>query len=76
VVTDIVMPGMSGLELADRLAARHPGVPVLFVSGYAEDAAENRLALSTGRELLGKPFRPQQLVEHVRRLLESRPRGR
>ena len=76
VVSDIVMPGMSGLELADRIAARHPGVPVLFVSGYAEDAAENRLLRSAGRELLGKPFRPQQLVERARRMLDIRRRAR
>jgi PAS domain S-box-containing protein len=71
-VTDVVMPGMSGLELADRVAELRPGMPVLFVSGYAEDAVENRLLRSAGRELLGKPFRPQQLVERVRRLLPAR----
>jgi PAS domain S-box-containing protein len=75
VVTDIVMPGRSGLELADRIAETHPDVPVLFVSGYAEDAAEHRHARVAGRELLAKPFRPQQLVERVRQLLDAQ-RGR
>ena len=75
VVTDIVMPGMSGIELAERLAASHPGVPVLFVSGYADEAAESRGAGAAGRELLGKPFRPRQLVERARRLIEARRRG-
>ena len=74
-VTDIVMPGMSGIELAERLAASHPGVPVLFVSGYADEAAESRGVGAAGRELLGKPFRPRQLVERARRLIEARRRG-
>jgi two-component system cell cycle sensor histidine kinase/response regulator CckA len=71
VVTDIVMPGMSGLQLAERIAVTHPGVPVLFVSGYAEDTAEMRRLRTTGRELLGKPFRPQQLVDRARELLAT-----
>jgi two-component system cell cycle sensor histidine kinase/response regulator CckA len=71
VVTDIVMPGMSGLDLADRIAATHSGVPVLFVSGYADDTVETRRARGAGRELLGKPFRPQQLVDRVRDLLAA-----
>ena len=75
VVTDIVMPGMSGIELAERLAVSHPGVPVLFVSGYADEAAESRGVGAAGRELLGKPFRPRQLVERACRLVEARRRG-
>jgi two-component system cell cycle sensor histidine kinase/response regulator CckA len=74
VVTDIVMPGMSGIELADRIAASHPGVPVLLVSGYADEAGEGRGA-APGRELLGKPFRPQQLVERAHRLVGARRQG-
>jgi two-component system cell cycle sensor histidine kinase/response regulator CckA len=75
VVTDIVMPGMSGVELAERIAPSHPGLPVLFVSGYADEAPESRGGGAPGRELLGKPFRPRQLVERVRRLIEARRRG-
>jgi CheY-like chemotaxis protein len=75
VVSDIVMPGLSGFELAERIATSHPEVPVLFVSGYADDAVETQWARSTGRELLPKPFRPQQLVERVRQLLETRRAG-
>jgi PAS domain S-box-containing protein len=71
VVTDVVMPGMSGVELADRIGSTHSGVPVLFVSGYADDAAEASRLRGQGRELLGKPFRPQQLVDAARRLLAA-----
>jgi PAS domain S-box-containing protein len=74
VVSDIVMPGMSGLELADRIAERYPEVPVLFVSGYADEAVESRPLRSAGRDLLWKPFRPQQLVDRVRQLLGRRQR--
>jgi two-component system cell cycle sensor histidine kinase/response regulator CckA len=71
VVTDVVMPGMSGVELADRIGSTQSGVPVLFVSGYADDAAEASRLRGLGRELLGKPFRPQQLVDAARRLLAA-----
>jgi CheY-like chemotaxis protein len=76
VVTDIVMPGRSGIELAERIAETHPEVPVLFVSGYAEETPEHRRARGAGRELLGKPFRPQQLVERARQLVDARRRPR
>jgi PAS domain S-box-containing protein len=72
VISDIVMPGMSGLELAEHIARLRPGVPVLFVSGYAEEHPESPRAPAGVRELLGKPFRPQQLVERVRQLLDAR----
>ncbi|MDZ7669050.1 MAG: PAS domain S-box protein [Gammaproteobacteria bacterium] len=67
-VTDVVMPRMGGLELRDRLARCVPGLPVLFVSGYApmESGAEN---LQAGDELLAKPFRPGALLKKVAELL-------
>jgi DNA-binding response OmpR family regulator len=48
---------------------------VLFVSGDADEAPETRGAQAAGRELLSKPFRPRQLVERARRLIEARRRG-
>ena len=65
-VTDIVMPGMSGLELADRLAP----LPALFISGYSADVATRRGGLPPGSALLEKPFDHGSLLAEVRNLLD------
>jgi CheY-like chemotaxis protein len=67
-VTDIVMPEMSGLELADRMAGLREGMPVLFVSGYAEGSLGEGHAAAT---LLNKPFRATELLGTVRRLIDG-----
>ena len=67
VVTDVVMPRMSGPELAERLAADRPDMLVVFISGYPEDELRDR----PGAELLGKPFTPSALLAMVRRLLDQ-----
>ncbi|HEY8106392.1 MAG TPA: ATP-binding protein [Gemmatimonadales bacterium] len=67
-VTDIVMPEMSGLELADRVVALREGIPVLFVSGYAEGSLGEGHA---GATLLNKPFRATELLGTVRRLIDG-----
>jgi PAS domain S-box-containing protein len=75
-VTDVVMPGMSGRELADRLTHMRPGIPVLYVSGYTENA-EAVLGLSDAmRSLLPKPFTSLQLARRVRAVLDGAARRR
>jgi PAS domain S-box-containing protein len=69
-VTDVVMPGMSGKELAARLEADLPKLRVLFVSGYTEDTIVHRGVLDPDVELLAKPFSPAQLRARVRALLD------
>jgi PAS domain S-box-containing protein len=69
-VTDVVMPGASGRELARRLRDRHPGIRVLYVSGYAEDASVDDDAF------LQKPFTPERLSEKVAELLTADVRRR
>jgi CheY-like chemotaxis protein len=66
-VTDVVMPGLDGRELAARLRDRHPALRVLFVSGYAPDA---RGALDPGSELLPKPFTGATLLGRLRAILD------
>jgi CheY-like chemotaxis protein len=61
-VTDVVMPQMSGQELAARLCERRGDMPVLFLSGYSMDAVSNHGVLRPGALLLKKPFTPQDLV--------------
>jgi CheY-like chemotaxis protein len=71
VLTDIVMPRMGGHELARRLEASHPELPVLFMSGYSDETTINP-ALA-GR-LVTKPFSPRELTDAVRSALDV-PQG-
>ena len=67
-VSDVVMPGLDGLALAAELRARHPGLPVLLVSGYAEAALGRDLA-AEGIRLLPKPYGLADLVTELRAIL-------
>jgi PAS domain S-box-containing protein len=71
-LTDVIMPGMSGRELADKLKARRPNVRVLFMSGYTDDAVVRHGMLEPGLAYLEKPFRPPTLLKKVRGVLQSR----
>jgi signal transduction histidine kinase/CheY-like chemotaxis protein len=68
-VTDVVMPGMGGSELADEVARRWPGLPTLFMSGYTGDALADHGVLNPGVMLLEKPFSREALLDHVRQAL-------
>jgi two-component system cell cycle sensor histidine kinase/response regulator CckA len=70
-VTDLVMPRMSGSDLARRLMAERPGIRVLFISGYDRDAARTAGPLEPGTDFIEKPFSPEVLLERVGRLLET-----
>jgi two-component system cell cycle sensor histidine kinase/response regulator CckA len=71
-LTDVIMPGMSGRELADKLKARRPNVRVLFMSGYTGDAVVRHGMLEPGLAYLEKPFRPPVLLKKVRGVLQSK----
>jgi CheY-like chemotaxis protein len=71
-VTDIVMPGMSGSKLAAELRAKRPGLPVLFISGYARDMLSAAELADPGTAFLQKPFSPQELVAKIRELIATR----
>jgi two-component system, cell cycle sensor histidine kinase and response regulator CckA len=70
-VTDIVMPQMGGSALRDQLTAQLPGLKVLFISGYTDNALVHDGQLDVGVELLSKPFTPAALVRKVRQILDS-----
>jgi len=70
-VTDLVMPGLNGKELAVRLGASQPGLKALFVSGYPEDAVGKKRLIESGSPFLGKPFKPNDLLRKIREILDS-----
>ena len=70
-VTDVVMPGLSGRELADQLAAQRPGIRVLYMSGYPGDAVVQHGGLPSGSAFLQKPFSPDSLARKVRDVLDA-----
>ena len=72
VLTDLMMTGMDGAELARRLRERWPRLPVLFMSGYSENHLRQAGALDGGAGVLEKPFRPENLVSSIYAALSSR----
>jgi PAS domain S-box-containing protein len=69
-LTDVVMPGISGRELAKRLTARHPHLRVLYMSGYTYNVIAEDGTLEEGISFLQKPFTPQALTQKVRETLD------
>jgi PAS domain S-box-containing protein len=69
-VTDVIMPGMSGPELAQKLTNLHPEIKVLYVSGYTADAVPHGI-LSPRAPFLSKPFSRDELLRNVREILEG-----
>jgi CheY-like chemotaxis protein len=70
VFTDVVLPRMSGPKLADRLSTIRPGIRVLYMSGYTDDAIVHHGALDPGAAFLQKPFRPEVLARRLREVLD------
>jgi signal transduction histidine kinase len=74
-ITDVVLPGMNGRELAERIQALRPGVAVLFTSGYTRNVIARHGVLQAGIEFLAKPYSSHSLGARVRELLDGRRGG-
>ncbi len=71
-ITDVVMPGMTGRTLAERVAAAHPETQTLFTSGYTDNVIAHHGVLDAGIEFVSKPFRVETLARRVREILDRR----
>lgn len=69
VLTDVIMPGLSGPQLVEALRQRYPDLHVLYMSGYAHDALNDELGMGQGVTVLQKPFTPAALLSRVRAAL-------
>jgi DNA-binding NtrC family response regulator len=71
ILTDVVMPGMSGRQLADRLGSFHPEMKVLYMSGYTDNAITHHGVLEKGMNYIQKPFTVDSLIRKVREVLDK-----
>jgi CheY-like chemotaxis protein len=72
VVTDVGLPGLNGRQIAEIARQHRPDLPILFITGYAEQAADQAQFLEAGMEILAKPFDIAQLSQRIRNILEAR----
>lgn len=71
-ITDVVMPGMSGRELVERLSGKRPHLKVLYMSGYTDDAIVRHGILEAVTNFIQKPFAPDVLCHKVQDVLSAR----
>jgi CheY-like chemotaxis protein len=75
IIADVVMPEISGRELAERMLERWPDVPILFTSGYTGLFVVQRGLLDEGQEFIQKPIAPDLLAQRVREMLDKTARA-
>ena len=70
-LTDIVMPGIDGIEVARQAAARHPGLRIMFITGFAAVALAATVAAPAGAKVLSKPIHLREIVSEVERMIAA-----
>ncbi|MFC3067797.1 response regulator [Phenylobacterium soli] len=70
-LTDIVMPGLDGIELARQAAARHPGLRIMFITGFAAVALAAGESAPAGAKVLSKPIHLREIVSEVERMIAA-----
>jgi FixJ family two-component response regulator len=70
-VTDVIMPGVTGPKIAELLAPTRPEMKVLFISGYSDESVTRHGLVGPGRAFLSKPFGPELLLRRVRESLDA-----
>lgn len=70
-LTDVIMPGLNGRALAGSLELLQPGLKILYMSGYTDDAIMDHGVLEAGTHLLHKPFSEENLIRKVREVLDA-----
>jgi two-component system cell cycle response regulator CpdR len=70
-LTDIVMPGLDGIEVARQAAARHPGLRIMFITGFAAVALAAGDAAPPGAKVLSKPIHLREIVSEVERMIAA-----
>ena len=70
-LTDMVMPGMNGRDLARKVKEKYPETKVIFMSGYTSDMIGNQRVLQTGEIFIQKPLSPMNLAAKIRQVLDS-----
>jgi PAS domain S-box-containing protein len=71
IVTDVIMPGVTGRQVAERIKAARSELEILFISGYTDDAIARHGVLESGVQFLSKPFTPDDLLRKVREVLDA-----
>ena len=69
-LTDVIMPGISGRELARRVQRLRPDIKVLYSSGYTDDAIIHYGVLDTGTDFIQKPYSPVQLIQKIQEVFK------
>lgn len=71
IITDVIMPGMSGKELSDQILTKNKNTKVLFISGYTDDVIAKHGILEEGMNLLQKPFTHTEIATRIRQILNA-----
>ncbi len=70
IITDVIMPGMNGIEMGDLVSEFYPGIEIIYISGYADDVIQHNNLLDEGVNFLHKPFKVEDLLKITRDVLD------